>query len=94
MNMPPAILDLRVAGDAERPFHLWLPLFLLWPLVLALAILALVFTLLADVALLLLGKPYHHYSLLLVRSLACLTYIRGTVIRIHGDGQAVDLTIQ
>lgn len=94
MTIPPAILDLRVAGETERPFHLWLPLFLLWPLVLALAILALVFTLLADVALLLLGKPYHHHSLLLVRALGCLTYTRGMVIRIHSTSQSVDMTIQ
>ena len=72
MNVPPMILDLKVASPDRRPVHLWLPLFLLWPLALALGVLALVLTIVADVVLLVLGQRYHHYTVLLVRSFAAL----------------------
>ncbi len=41
MSWPPSILRLRVRGDSGRQLRLWLPLFILWPLAAALAILAL-----------------------------------------------------
>jgi hypothetical protein len=93
MNAPPAILDLRVEKPAERPVHLWLPLFLLWPLALALALLALVLTLLADAVLFILGQHYHHYTILLARSFAALGATRGMVIRINDGQTAVDMTV-
>ena len=65
MSMPPAILDLRIRQPEGRPVHVWLPLFLLWPLALVLGVLALVLTILADVVLYVVGQPYHHYTLLL-----------------------------
>jgi hypothetical protein len=94
MNVPPMILDLRVVPSDGRPVHLWLPLFLLWPLVLALGVVALVFTILADVVLLLLGQRYHHYTVLLVRLFGMLGDTRGMVIRINDGKTAVDLTVQ
>ena len=94
MNVPPMILDLKVASPERRPIHLWLPLFLLWPLALALGILALVLTIAADVVLLLLGRRYHHYTVLLVRSFAALGETRGMVIRFSDEKTAVDMTVQ
>ena len=41
MTWPPAILRLRVCGGSGQRVRLWIPLFLLWPLALALALLAL-----------------------------------------------------
>jgi hypothetical protein len=93
MNAPPVILDLRVAKPDERPVHLWLPLFLLWPLALALAVLALVLTALADTVLFILGQHYHHYTILLARSFAALATTRGMVIRINDGQTAVDMTV-
>jgi hypothetical protein len=94
MNVPPMVLDLRVASPDRRPVHVWLPLFLLWPLVLALGVLALVLTVAADVVLLLLGRRYHHYTILMVRSFEALTETRGMVIRFKDEKTAVDLTVQ
>jgi hypothetical protein len=95
MNVWPTILDLKIVStERERPIHLWLPLFLLWPLALALGVVALVFTILADVVLLLIGRPYHRYTILLVSSLAALTETRGMVIRVKDDKAAVDMTVQ
>jgi hypothetical protein len=94
MSIPPAILDLRVASPDKRPVHLWLPLFLLWPLLLVLCVLSLVFTILADVVLLLLGQRYHYYTVLLVHLFGLLGETRGMVIRINDGRTAVDMTVQ
>ena len=94
MNVPPMILDLKVASPDRRPLHLWLPLFLLWPFALVLGVLALVFTIIADLVLLLPGQRYHHYTILVARSFAALTETRGMVIRFNDKKTAVDMTVQ
>jgi hypothetical protein len=94
MNLPPALLDLKIDAPDRRPIHLWLPLFLLWPLFVALGVLSLVFTVIADVVLLLLGRRYHHYSVLLVRSLGALCDLRGMVLRFNDGKTAVDMTVK
>ena len=94
MNVPPLVLDLRVVRPERRPVHLWLPLFLLWPLVLVLGVLALLLTMVADGVLFVLGRRYHHYTVLLVRSFATLGETRGTVIRFSNEKTAVDMTVQ
>ena len=94
MNVPPAILDLRVAPPDRRPVHVWLPLFLLWPIVLVLAVLALVVTICVDFVLILLGQRYHQFTMLLARSLGALCETRGMVIRVNDKETAVDMTVQ
>jgi hypothetical protein len=94
MNVPPAILDLRVAPSEGRPIHLWLPLFLLWPLALVLGVVALVLTIVADLVLFLLGQRYHHYTLLLVGVFGTLCETRGMVLRFSDKDSAVDMTFQ
>jgi hypothetical protein len=94
MNVPPTILDLRVAPADDKPVHLWLPLFLLWPLALVLGVLALIFTILADVMLMVLGRRYHHYTILVLRSFEALCETRGMVIRFSDDKTTVDMTVQ
>jgi hypothetical protein len=94
MNVPPLVLDLRVVRPERRPVRLWLPLFLLWPLALVLAVVAAVFTLVADAVLFVLGRRYHHYTVLLVRSFATLGGTRGMAIRFSNTKTAVDMTVQ
>ena len=94
MNVPPLVLDLKVVRPDRRPVHLWLPLFLLWPFALVLGVLALVLTLVADGVLLVLGRRYHHYTVLLARSCAALGETRGMVIRFSNQKTAVDMTVQ
>ena len=94
MNVPPMVLDLRVASSDRRPVRLWLPVFLLWPLALVLGLVALLFTIVADAALLVLGRRYHHYTVLLARSFAALGETRGTVIRFSNEKTAVDMTVR
>ena len=83
-----------MAPTDRRPVHVWLPLFLLWPLFLAPGVLALVFTVIADVVLILLGQRYHHYTVLLVRSFGVLFETRGMVLRFSDGKTAVDMTVQ
>ena len=94
MNVPPLILDLRVASSARRPVRLWLPLFLLWPFALMLAAVALLLTVCADAFLFLLGRRYHHYTTLLLRSLEAVGETRGMVIRFSNERTAVDMTVK
>src|SRR5690606_14435034 len=94
MNVPPAILDLRITPSDGRRIHLWLPLFLLWPFVLALGVVSLIFTIIADLVLALLGQHYHHYTVLLVRSFGALSETRGMVMSFKDEKTAVDLTVQ
>jgi hypothetical protein len=94
MNVPPLVLDLRVVRPERRPVHLWLPLFLLWPLALVLGVLALLLTMVADGVLFVLGRRYHQYTILLVRSFATLGETRGMVIRFSNEKTAVDMTVQ
>lgn len=93
MTFPPAILHLVVARPDGRPLRLWLPLFVLWPLALALGVLVLPIAIVADVVLLLLGRRPYHFTPLLVRVSALLVETRGTVIRIDGANQAFNLTL-
>lgn len=93
MKVPPLVLHLRVVSPRRRPVRLWLPLFLLWPLALVLGALALLVAVLVDGVLLALGRRYHHYTVLLVRSCAVLCETRGTVIRFSSETTAVDMTV-
>jgi hypothetical protein len=93
MKVPPLLLDLTVVSPRRRPLHLWLPLVLLWPLALVLGALALLIAAVTDGVLLALGRRYHHYTVLLVRSFAVLCETRGTVIRFNSETTAVDVTV-
>lgn len=94
MNIPPAILDLTITPDDGRRVHLWLPLFLLWPLVLVIVVLALALAIVADIVLLISGRPYHHFTLLIARSLEALCETRGMVLRFSDGNATVDMTVQ
>ena len=93
MKMPPYLIDMRVGGTAEHPFRLWLPLFLLWPLLALLVLPVLTLAIIADVALYVLGQEYHSFTLLLLGLLETLGEIRGLVVRVNGDRTTVDMTI-
>ena len=93
MNVPPAILHLVAARPGRRSVRLWLPLFLLWPLALALGVLALPVAIVADVVLLLLGRRYYHYTILLARIFALFGETRGMDIRINNENETFTLRL-
>lgn len=89
--LPPMLLHLHVS-TADRPrVGIWLPLFLIWLLLLPVLILALALTVLTDFFLLLFGHGFQGYTLLLVNALALLGYTRGTEIHIHNATQDIDI---
>jgi hypothetical protein len=94
MNVPPYVIDMRVAEASRAPVHLWIPLFLLWPLLLVIGVLAIVLTLLADIALFMLGRPYHYYTLFLIGCFALTTELRGTTVHVRSPEALVDLTLK
>jgi hypothetical protein len=90
---PPMLLYLRV-GTVERPgVGLWLPLFLVWLILLPIVALVLVITMLADVVLFFAGQSYHHYTLLLFGCLGALGATQGTAVHIHADKTIVEIDL-
>lgn len=91
--LPPWVVAVRVSKPGVRGFRMWLPLFLLWPLLLLVVLLALVGTLLADFVLLIAGARYHHYTLLVINAVALLAAARGTHVRANDHGNHVNVDI-
>jgi hypothetical protein len=90
---PPMLLYLRV-GTEERPgFGLWLPLFLVWLILLPIVVLVFLVTVLVDVVLFFVGASYHHYTLLLFRCFGVLGATRGTVVSIHADMHVINVEL-
>jgi small-conductance mechanosensitive channel len=90
---PPMLLYLRI-GSFERPgVGLWLPLFLVWLILLPILALVAVATMLVDVALFLAGRDYHHYTMLLLHGLGLLGATRGTVVSIRADKHVIDVEL-
>lgn len=93
MSVPPLLLYLRV-GTAQKPgTGLWLPLFLVWLLLLPIVVLAAAITIVADVVLFLAGRQYHRYTLLLVGALGLLGETRGMTVRIRTKENVVDMDL-
>jgi len=93
--LPPAFINVRVHKEGEAHFRLWLPFFLLWPLLLVVGILALIASLLADLVLLLVGAAYHGFTRLLLGVLKLLPETRGTTVHVRAkDSSLVDVTIR
>ena len=88
---PPMLLHLRFGAPGRS--GLWLPLFLLWLIVLPVAVLVLLIAMAADGVLFLAGASYHRYSLALLRCLGVLAASRGTAVRVRGGGRAVEIEL-
>lgn len=89
--LPPLLMYLNVGQPGARRVRLWLPLFLVWLLLLPLVVLALALTILADVVLTLAGQDYHSYTLLLLGLLGLVADLRGMTVKIHSDDTNVDI---
>lgn len=92
--LPPLVIDVRVRERKSRGFRIWLPFFLLWPLLLIVVGFALIVSVVVDFALLIAGARYHHYTLLLLHSMQLLAQVRGTHAHINSsDSSAIDVDI-
>lgn len=91
--LPPMLLYVRV-GTQERPgLGIWLPLFLVWLILLPLLVLVLLITMLADAVLFFAGRSYHRYTLLLFGCLGLLGATRGTVVSIRSEEHVIDIDL-
>lgn len=85
-----------LAGVSSPPtnqgFGLWVPVFLLWPLLFAIGLVALAIAALADAILYASGRTYHHYARLVAGLFALLGETRGAVVRV--DGLDTDIHIE
>jgi hypothetical protein len=89
--LPPMLLKLRISPSDRSGFGIWLPLFLVWLILLPIVVLVLVVTVAVDVALLVAGERYHHYTLLLLRCFGVLAEVRGMVVHIRSNETNVDI---
>ncbi|MRS12589.1 MAG: hypothetical protein EG823_05915 [Actinobacteria bacterium] len=88
--LPPMLMRLHVGAGETGP-GIWLPLFLVWLLLLPLLVLALCITLILDLVLFLAGQAYHHYTLLMLRAAGLLGATRGMVVHVHSIDADVDI---
>jgi hypothetical protein len=89
--LPPMLLHLRVAPHGEGGFGIWLPLFLVWLILLPVMVLVALVTAIVDGALFLSGQRYHYYTLLLFSCLGLLAAVKGTEVRIRSEEAFVDI---
>ncbi len=93
MILPPLVIDVRVRERDARGFRIWFPLVLLWPLLFVIVGFALIVSMLVDIALFFAGAKYHHYTLLLIRSMRLLAEVRGTRAYVNNATSLVDVKI-
>jgi hypothetical protein len=91
--LPPLVIDVRVRETGMRSFRIWLPFFLLWPILFIVIGFVLLVTALVDVALFISGARYHHYTLLVLGSLRVLAAVRGTHVNALSDDSHVKVDI-
>ena len=93
MNMPPAWLSIKVEKQRQKRVRLWLPLFILWPLILVLALLALLVAVVLDLVSRRIGKK-NGYARFIVGCLGVLAASRGAQVLVDGKEQTVALTVR
>jgi hypothetical protein len=94
MILPPIVVDVRVSEPESRSYHIWLPVVLLWPLLIILVGFALAISIIVDFVLLIAGARYHHFTLLIFAVLGLLAETRGTDVHVKGsDATLVDVVI-
>jgi hypothetical protein len=94
MYLPPLVVDVYVHENTGKRHHIWVPLFLLWPLFLILLVPVVVVSLIVDAVLWLSGAKYYHYTALIFGALSLLAEARGTSVHTNAqDESVVDIEI-
>jgi hypothetical protein len=92
MRIWPLVLDLTVEPVDAKRVHLWLPLFLLWPLFVVIAAFVLVLTVIADIVLFLVGRGYQGYTVLAWHVFGLFADTRGMHVRVNNQKACVRMT--
>lgn len=86
MKCPPYLVSMRITQGERTRFRLWFPLFIMWPLLIALLLLTVVATLLVDLfSLITCHKP--GYTRLMFGVLGVIGETRGTEVFIEDGGR-------
>ncbi len=93
MKLPPSLLYVRVKEDARHGFGLWLPLFLLWPLIVVILAPVFLCTIVADAGLAAARRSYHHYTRFLGAVLLATFEIRNLKVHVRSPKAHVNITI-
>jgi hypothetical protein len=93
MKVPPCLVAMRIAEQGRTKFRLWLPLFVLWPLLLAVLMLILLGSLIADVAFLALGRR-GSYTRLIIGCLGVVGETRGVEVFVTDNSRTVAFTVR
>lgn len=91
--LPPLVIDVHVRSEDSKGFRIWFPVVILWPILFVLVGFALLVTLLVDIALLLSGARYHHYTGLVIGAMWLLAETRGTHAHIDSKTNLVNVNI-
>lgn len=94
MSLPPSIVGLTVGRPNRGPLRVWLPVFLLWPFMAVLGLLALVLALLVDAAWRASGREGGHATAMVLGAITTLAEARGLVVRISGPQRTFELTVR
>jgi len=89
--LPPLVIDVRVQERGKRSVRIWFPFVILWPLLLLVIGFLLIVSVLVDLALLVAGAEYHHFTLLVLTTTGLLAQVRGT--RAHIDTPSTFVTL-
>ena len=93
MKIPPCLIALRVAEPERTKCRLWLPLFILWPLLLAVLVLVLIGSLIVDGVSLALGRR-GSYTRLIIGCLGVIGETRGVEVFVTDKGRTVAFTVR
>lgn len=91
MRVPPLTIGVRVVKESRTKFKMWFPLFLLWPLLLALLLPVLLVTLVVDAVCLLAGAR-RTYTRFVLTAFEVLAAMRDMDIYVENPNQVVALT--
>ena len=91
--LPPLVIDVRVREEGQRTFFMWLPLFLLWPILFVLVGCALIISVTLDLAFWLAGASFYHFTATIIGALRVLAAVRGTRVHVDSDTTFVRVNI-
>ncbi len=94
MTVPPLSMWLCIAPPDRRAIRVWLPLFLVWLLLLPIGVLLLIVAAVVDLAFLFTGDTRGSYTALFFQGLDVLASTRGLVVKIRSTHTVVDMTIR
>jgi small neutral amino acid transporter SnatA (MarC family) len=92
--MIPSIINLKIQSGSHFKLKLWLPVFIVWPVLIVLFLLLLPFLVIAEVVMRIAGTGIHLFAMI-GGVVSVLSAMRGTVVRVNSpkSDSIVNVTI-